>query len=242
MDSGGAPAVQRLGSWPDGLCVVRSLLPVRAACSAAAALPPPTPPGQPQLLARIALGADGYLVDAAEASTAHLDQAMLFGTENFPPWAAEASRAVAAVAPSLFPPPIASRRPLFDQLILNEYASAVRPRAPRCPRLTESPQWPGDGIGAHVDLPRFDDGIVSLTLCGRCTMELQPLGVGPEGAVVRVPLGPGDLLSISGAARWHWLHGIPEREADEVDGILVERGRRVSLTLRKLLVLDTVKN
>ena len=37
--------------------------------------------------------------------------------------------------------------------------------------------------------------------------------------------------------RWEWSHGIAPRLADVIDGALVPRGRRVSLTLRALAPL-----
>ena len=44
-----------------------------------------------------------------------------------------------------------NREPLFDQMIINVY-------------------HPGQGIKAHVDLAKFDDGIASVSLGSTCVM------------------------------------------------------------------------
>ncbi|KAI8987568.1 hypothetical protein BDF20DRAFT_274650 [Mycotypha africana] len=49
-----------------------------------------------------------------------------------------------------------------------------------------------------------------------------------------VLLQPGDVLALSKEARYDWEHGIDKRLADEVDGDIIERGTRISVTLRKL--------
>lgn len=49
------------------------------------------------------------------------------------------------------PEEILHRKPLFDQMIANFYQ-------------------PGEGIGPHVDLARFEDGIVVLSLLSSCVM------------------------------------------------------------------------
>jgi alkylated DNA repair dioxygenase AlkB len=42
------------------------------------------------------------------------------------------------------------------------------------------------------------------------------------------------LLVLSGDARYGWQHGIAPRRSDRIDGQLVQRGRRVSLTFRQV--------
>ncbi|MFN7226041.1 MAG: alpha-ketoglutarate-dependent dioxygenase AlkB [Holosporales bacterium] len=44
------------------------------------------------------------------------------------------------------------------------------------------------------------------------------------------------LLLLQGDARYHWQHGIAKRKNDVVDGIKIQRGRRVSLTFRNIRV------
>ena len=101
-----------------------------------------------------------------------------------------------------------------DQVIVNEYL-------------------PGQGIAAHVDCePCFGDIIASLSLGSACTMEFTPLDV-REGLGQR--LEPGSLLVLKGESRFEWKHGIPARKADDVSGVPVQRGRRVSLTFRNVV-------
>lgn len=47
-------------------------------------------------------------------------------------------------------------------------------------------------------------------------------------------LCPGDILSLSGDARYLWEHGISEQLSDQIDGQTIQRGTRISVTLRKL--------
>ncbi|KAG1464539.1 hypothetical protein G6F55_001714 [Rhizopus delemar] len=47
-------------------------------------------------------------------------------------------------------------------------------------------------------------------------------------------LRPGDILALSEDSRYKWEHGIEEKLFDEIDGELIERGTRISVTLRKL--------
>lgn len=47
-------------------------------------------------------------------------------------------------------------------------------------------------------------------------------------------LRPGDVLALSQDARFDWEHGIQSKLIDEIDGQLIERGTRISVTLRKL--------
>lgn len=49
-----------------------------------------------------------------------------------------------------------------------------------------------------------------------------------------VLLRPGDILALSEDARYKWEHGIHERLFDHIDGEVIERGTRISVTLRKL--------
>lgn len=110
-----------------------------------------------------------------EASSQNVNQAMVFGEDNFPPWA---HRLVGSVAllPELFARATANhpsrfrhatsanakdgvemlcnRQPLFDQMIINEY-------------------WPGEGIGEHVDLLSFEDGILSVSMGSTCIMRFK---------------------------------------------------------------------
>ncbi|KAH6561482.1 hypothetical protein BASA50_001231 [Batrachochytrium salamandrivorans] len=118
---------------------------------------------------------------------------------------------------------LSTRVPLFDQMIGNHY-------------------YPGQGLTAHVDLVnRFADGIVIASLCGSCIMEFSPVcdadTVHPcaSSSIVEVFLESGDIVGLSGAARWSWKHGIPDRMVDEWQGQHYPRTERISITLRRML-------
>lgn len=120
----------------------------------------------------------------------------------------------------------ALRQPLARQAILNLYP-------------------PGQGISAHIDLPRrYADGIVGVSLTGGCVLTLQradtamrETGYGSaEGERHDVYLPPRSVYVLSGESRWDWAHGIEGRVADTVcDGsgtVTLPRDMRVSVTLR----------
>jgi alkylated DNA repair dioxygenase AlkB len=102
---------------------------------------------------------------------------------------------------------------LPDQVIANEYL-------------------PGQGISAHIDCePCFGDVIVSLSLLSRCEMQFHCPGTGERQAAI---LSPRSLLVLEGAARHNWTHAISARRSDNIDGVQLMRGRRVSLTFRTM--------
>lgn len=102
-----------------------------------------------------------------------------------------------------------------DQCIVNEYV-------------------PGQGIASHVDCePCFGDTIASLTLGSGCIMRFTPL---QGGDVQDLYLPANSLLVMQGRSRYDWQHGIPPRKSDVVDGVKIPRGRRLSLTLRTVIL------
>ncbi|KAH7428716.1 hypothetical protein KP509_09G014200 [Ceratopteris richardii] len=140
------------------------------------------------------------------------------------------------------------RVPLFDQMIVNRYQ-------------------PGEGICAHVDLLRFEDGIAILSLESTCVMHFtqcmpnvsileselrynhqaghtfaanQKQSCGQQEKVP-VLLEPGDLVLLSGEARYKWTHEINRSEACQTwEGELICQMRRTSVTLRKLTISEEV--
>ncbi|KAJ2084270.1 hypothetical protein H4R24_000212 [Coemansia sp. RSA 988] len=126
----------------------------------------------------------------------------------------------------LLPARIYQREVMFDQAIINLYDA-------------------GEGIGDHIDLLRFADGIVGFSFGSAATMRMRPVvnASDRERAAhyaeemhdtcaneVRIRLQPGDVYALSGDARLHWTHGFPAF----VDGVANVSGRRISVTLRKL--------
>lgn len=100
-----------------------------------------------------------------------------------------------------------------DQAIINEYL-------------------PGQGISAHIDcVPCFDDVIASLSLGSSAIMQFIKGSEKQE-----IYLEPGSLIVLSGPARYEWQHAIPARKTDVVDGFKIERGRRLSLTFRTVIL------
>jgi alkylated DNA repair dioxygenase AlkB len=100
-----------------------------------------------------------------------------------------------------------------DQLIVNEYQ-------------------PGQGISRHVDcVPCFHHTVASISLGSTCVIEL-------ARGETKVPLllQPRSILILQDEARYRWTHAVPGRKKDMVDGRTLLRGRRVSLTFRKVLL------
>lgn len=100
-----------------------------------------------------------------------------------------------------------------DQAIINEYL-------------------PAQGISAHIDcVSCFDDVIASLSLGSDCVMQLSNSEQKQD-----VYLEKRSLIILSGEARYKWQHAIPARKSDIIEGIKLERQRRVSVTFRKVIL------
>lgn len=100
-----------------------------------------------------------------------------------------------------------------DQIIVNEYR-------------------PGQGIAPHIDcVPCFTDTIASLSLGSFCVMEFTHAETREK---IPVLLEPRSLVVLSGDARYRWQHAIPHRKVDRHNGSIFPRGRRLSLTFRKI--------
>ena len=98
-----------------------------------------------------------------------------------------------------------------NQLIVNEYQ-------------------PGQGISPHVDREdQFGETVISLSLGSQITMDFIKKDTREK---VSLLLDPRSLVVLSGEARHEWMHGIPGRLSDEVEGERITRTRRVSLTFR----------
>jgi alkylated DNA repair dioxygenase AlkB len=101
-----------------------------------------------------------------------------------------------------------------DQVIINEYQ-------------------PGQGISAHIDcVPCFAVTIASLSLGSPCVMDFTHSETGEKSSLL---LEPRSLLVLSGDARYVWQHAIAGRKTDRLNGQIIPRVRRVSLTFRKVI-------
>ncbi|XP_007050875.2 PREDICTED: alkylated DNA repair protein alkB homolog 8 [Theobroma cacao] len=172
------------------------------------------------------------------------NQAMRFG--DLPAWATELSNSIreavllghhvskstdlatsnGATGDCLLPLNLLWREPLFDQLIVNVY-------------------HPGEGICAHVDLMRFEDGIAIVSLESSCVMHFTRVEAGSniveQGEMhlrvgkIPVHLTPGSLVLMSGEARYLWKHEINRNPGFQMwGGQELIQEKRISITLRKL--------
>ena len=112
-------------------------------------------------------------------------------------------------------------------------------------QCTVNEYLPGQGIRSHIDThSAFHDGLLSVSLGSQVVMDFKgggawcSSGSPREGSVPAADkhkamvLPARSALAMHGAARYAWQHGIANRKSDLVDGRLMSRARRVSLTLR----------
>jgi len=97
-----------------------------------------------------------------------------------------------------------------EQLIINEYI-------------------PGQGISFHKDKYIFGDTILSVSLGSACMFQFKR-----HENIYDIYLEPKTLIIMREDARYKWMHGIPGRLRDIVDGTKIQRETRVSLTFRWL--------
>ncbi|KAK3041498.1 hypothetical protein RJ639_000475 [Escallonia herrerae] len=181
---------------------------------------------------------EGWFTEASH------NQAMRFG--DLPAWATELCNSIREVVQfsdfvsetwdksfnkvkeaCIFPSDLLWREPLFNQLIVNIYQ-------------------PGEGICAHVDLMRFEDGIAIVSLESSCVMHFSPAEsedsrtgkeVNGTKCLTRIPvyLTPGSLVLMWGEARYLWKHEINRKPGfQDWQGQSIDQKRRTSITLRKL--------
>jgi len=103
-------------------------------------------------------------------------------------------------------------------------------------QLTINKYEPGDGIPAHIDNPSAFDEIISTISLGSVTVLEMTHSMDTRQILVQ----PRSLIIFSGAARYHWTHGIRQKRSDVIyfkDSIpnVQPRGTRVSLTFRRAL-------
>lgn len=97
----------------------------------------------------------------------------------------------------------------FDQCIANRY-------------------MPGEGIGKHIDHPRFGNVIACFTLQSGIEIEFDH----PRKGVFKAYVEPRSLYVMRGVARTQWSHQIRPRKNDVVNGIVTPRSIRWSVTFR----------
>ena len=86
---------------------------------------------------------------------------------------------------------------------------------------------PGQGIYEHIDNPElFDDTIISLRLLSNILMDFKEDWETPKPIL----LEKNSLFILRDEARYNYKHGISKRKTDNK----IKRGRRVSITFRKV--------
>jgi alkylated DNA repair dioxygenase AlkB len=108
-----------------------------------------------------------------------------------------------------------------NQVIINEYL-------------------PGQGISPHIDQSRiFGKQIVSISLGSPCVMIFNKRCNQNQMEIMANPLNEYSVLLercsaviLDGESRYNWLHSIPARKTDSINGKRILRERRVSLTFR----------
>ena len=108
---------------------------------------------------------------------------------------------------------------LPDQVIVNEYRE-------------------NQGISRHVDSRSFADGIATISLLESWEMVFREKGTKRKIGQI---LDRRSVAVMKGDARYRWTHEIPQRKFETRKNnrsARVTRGRRISLTFRKVIVLD----
>lgn len=103
--------------------------------------------------------------------------------------------------------------------------------------------YTSQGICAHVDLMRFEDGIAIVSLESPCVMHFSPVQEDGEEVplAMKIPvyLNPGSLVIMWGDARYRWKHEINRKPGLQVwQGQAIEQKQRTSITLRKLRISE----
>ena len=99
-----------------------------------------------------------------------------------------------------------------DQVIINEYL-------------------PGQGIKSHKDRAYYENQICGINLGSGCVMKFTNTST---FEVIDVVIPRRSLYVMQDDARKKWSHAIPPRKKDMIDGNIVHRDRRVSITYRKV--------
>lgn len=104
---------------------------------------------------------------------------------------------------------------LPDQVIVNEYKA-------------------GQGISPHIDcVPCFEETIASLSLHSNCMMDFTNPDTNQK---ISILLPKRSLFILKSDARYKWQHGINGRKTDKIDGQIIQRQRRISLTFRNVIL------
>ena len=89
--------------------------------------------------------------------------------------------------------------------------------------------YPGQGISAHIDALVYGDTIICYTLGSGATMRFTNT---ETGEVKELYATNRSVYIMSGDSRYKWKHEMIARKTNSVDGAIVPRDRRISVTLR----------
>jgi len=127
-----------------------------------------------------------------------------------------------------FREPPAFLQALSEQLVERD----VFPNAPEC--LIVNDYEPGQGIVPHVDMKdEFGPKVCTLSLLAPIAMVF--INLEERERRGELILEPGSLVTMEGEARYDWMHGIRGRKQDRIDGEMVARRRRVSVSFRNVI-------
>ena len=115
-------------------------------------------------------------------------------------------------------------------------------------QVTANEYYANQGIAPHVDTSTCFGPLIFIVSCGSGTTmtfkkisssgstELSERKLNSQHLKQHVWLPRRSLLILCSDARYSWTHGIASRKFDKVNGSIVERKRRVSLTFRQALI------
>lgn len=90
---------------------------------------------------------------------------------------------------------------------------------------------PGIGIAPHIDThSSFTDTIISISLLSNIKICFKN-----EKEKIEILLPRRSLLILKDDARYSYCHGISYRKTDNINGLVIKREKRISITLRKIL-------
>ena len=89
---------------------------------------------------------------------------------------------------------------------------------------------PGQGISKHIDAAGYGPVIGCFTLGSGAVMTFRH-----QDRIEDWYVQPDSLYVMTGDARSQWTHEMASRKSDKVNGEMVKRGRRVSVTFRSVI-------